>query len=108
MRAYRLAGEETKQFESRLVELVAVGIHQLAVQAFKMKLNLHKGDIESAVSWVRPVPPDYPGEWHEMPARRTLFNHVAFFANDTYPEAETDMVGYWAEDRILGILGIPP
>lgn len=85
-----------------VVELVAVAIHKLAVDVFKMKLHLHVGDVESAVNWVRPEPPDHPVAWVEAPPRPTLFNHVGFFEDEIYPEAEADMVGYWAEDRILG------
>lgn len=94
MKAYRLAGEGTKEFKTRLIELVAVAIHQLAVRVFKMKLNLHQGDVDSAIDWVRPEPPDYPGRWFEIPPRPTLFNHDGFFADEIYPEAEADMAGY--------------
>lgn len=70
-----------------------------------MKLNLHRGDVESAVNWVRSKPPDYVGDWTELPPRPTLFNHVGFFDHEIYPESEADMAGYWLEDRILG--GVP-
>ena len=97
-----MASEGTKQFNTRLIELVSVAIHQLAARVFNLQLNLHRGDVASAIKWVRPEPEDYPGDWHEIPARPTLFNQVGFFENEIYPDAEADMAGYWAEDRILG------
>ena len=38
----------------------------------------------------------------DVPPRQTLFNHPAYFEDDIYPEGLADVVGYWAEDRILG------
>lgn len=96
VRAYQSASQGSKQFNTRLVELVALAIHQLAVQVFKMKLNLHHhGDVDSVVFWVRPKPADWEGDWHEIPPRPTIFNHPGFHEHDIYPEAEADMVGYW-------------
>lgn len=94
MKAYRVAGQGTKGFKTRPIELVAVAIHQIAAQAFKMKVNLHQGDVDSAVNWVRQEPPDYPGKWFEILPWPTLFNHVGLFAKDIYPEAKADMAGY--------------
>ncbi len=32
----------------------------------------------------------------------TLLNHVAYNASDRYPDKDADIVGYWAENRVLG------
>lgn len=34
--------------------------------------------------------------------RPTVFNHPHYLDDDVYPEGVADIVGYWAEDRILG------
>lgn len=34
--------------------------------------------------------------------RPTLFNHHAYIHDDIYPNGVADMVGYWAENRVLG------
>ncbi|KAK4233930.1 hypothetical protein C8A03DRAFT_47626 [Achaetomium macrosporum] len=40
------------------------------------------------------------------PARPTLFSHHGYLEDDICPEGVADMVGYWAEDRILGAVTI--
>ena len=98
MRAYRSATEGTKQFNTRLIELVACAIHQLAAQVFRVQLNLHQGDVDSIVFWVCPKPSNWEGEWHASAPRPTIFNHPGFHDEDIYPEGVNDMLGYWAED----------
>ena len=45
------------------------------------------------------------GPCHIYP-RATLFNHPHYLDDDVYPEGLADVVGYWAEDRILGGVAI--
>src|SRR6266566_4761851 len=65
-------------------------------------LYLHHGDINSIVQWTMPTPPNCEGHWNHIPARPTLFNHPFYLDVDIYPEGIADVVGYWAEDRIMG------
>jgi hypothetical protein len=56
-------------------------------------------DIERVTQYYEP--PDAPGLAFNRP-RATLFSHHGYLAHDIYPEGVADVVGYWAEDRILG------
>ncbi|KAF7550020.1 hypothetical protein G7Z17_g5996 [Cylindrodendrum hubeiense] len=95
---YEQAEPGSKLFNLRLIELVAVSLHQIGVALFKLDLRLHNGDIESVINWKMPLSPAVV----DVPPRATLFNHPAYFDDDIYPEGLSDVVGYWAEDRILG------
>ena len=59
---------------------------------------MHRGDIESITNWKMP-----PVEGLvDVPPRPTLFSHHAYLDADVYPDGVADIVGYWAEDRVLG------
>lgn len=95
---YQVAEFGFKAFNVRLVELVAVTLHQVGVLLFQLDLRMHQGDIDSIVNWRMP-----PIEGLvDVPPRPTLFNHHAYLDADIYPEGVAGIVGYWAEDRILG------
>ncbi|KAF4420136.1 hypothetical protein FACUT_11301 [Fusarium acutatum] len=88
----------SKSFNMRLVELVAVALHQIAVWLHKLEPHLHQGDIDAVTYWEMP-----PSEtMARFPPGPNLFSHHNYLDDDIYPEGVADMVGYWAEDRILG------
>ncbi|KAK3312512.1 hypothetical protein B0H66DRAFT_585127 [Apodospora peruviana] len=101
---YSLPG--TKTFEIRLVELVAVSIHQFGALLYQLDFRLHKGDIDAVVNYKSPLPDWYTGPVIHDPLPPTTFYHGLYGEDDIYPEGAADMVGYWAEDRILGGVGI--
>lgn len=92
----------------RLLELTAVALHQIAVHLFQLNANLHNPattqgfDINSVVTW-QPEPDEFLVNVEPWP---TLFAHRYFTAHEQYPNGVADMVGYWAEDRILGGVAI--
>ncbi|KAI8668521.1 hypothetical protein NCS55_00878300 [Fusarium keratoplasticum] len=95
---YQLAEFGSKAFNVRLVELAAVTLHQGGALLFQLDLRIHQGDTDSIVNWRMP-----PIEGLvDVPPRPTLFNHHAYLDADIYPEGVDDIVGYWAEERILG------
>ncbi|KAF4472493.1 hypothetical protein FALBO_618 [Fusarium albosuccineum] len=94
---YEEAVPGTKPFNLRLIELVAVSLHQVGAELFKLDFRLHDGDIESILNWM----PDTPLYANTKP-RPTLFAHPHYFDYDIYPEGLADVAGYWTEDRILG------
>ncbi|RSL69030.1 hypothetical protein CEP54_002613 [Fusarium duplospermum] len=95
---YQLAEPGSKAFNVRLVELVAVALHQIAVCLFQLDFRMHQEDIDGVTNWRMP-----PEEGLvDVPPRPTLFSHHAYLDADIYPEGVADIVGYWAEDRILG------
>lgn len=65
---------------------------------FQLELRMHQGDIDSITNWKMPLVEDLV----DVAIRPTLFSHHAYLDADVYPEGVADIVGYWAEDRILG------
>jgi len=87
--------------KTRLVEMAAVAIHEIAVQLFKkLGTSLHTND--PIASWVPPK--DDWNFWFVNPegAWPTLFRHRFYVNNNQYPDGLADVVGYWAETRIFG------
>ncbi|KAM0425348.1 hypothetical protein ACHAPT_009404 [Fusarium lateritium] len=95
---YQHAEPGSRAFNVRLVELVAVTLHQIGALLYQLDFRLHHGDIESITNWRLEATDDMIS----IDPRPTLFNHHAYLDNDIYPEGVADIVGYWAEDRILG------
>ena len=95
---FRSASPGSQAFNTRLVELTAVAIHDIAVQVFNLGLGAHADD--GMATW---VPPEddiywdfYDGPWP------TLFRHHWYADYDQYPSGVADGVGFWAEARIFG------
>lgn len=73
-------------------------LHQIGVLLFQLDFRVHRADVDRFTNWKMP-----PIEGLvDVPPRPTLFNHHAYLDADIYPEGVADIVGYWAEDRILG------
>jgi hypothetical protein len=108
MQAYQSSEVGSLEFKMRLIELVAISIHQIAVLLFQLEPKLHAGDIDSVVSWKeepRWVTFEGGRRIYEEPLfepRPTMFFHVDYMDYDQYPNGLADVAGYWAEDRIFG------
>ncbi|KFA56062.1 hypothetical protein S40293_00044 [Stachybotrys chartarum IBT 40293] len=108
LQAYSGAEMGSKEFNMRLVEMVAVSVHQIAVALFNLAPESHTSEhIKFATEWQKPA------GWFEcygrrtweeplFPPPRTHFFHCAYLDFDLYPNGLADVAGYWAEDRILG------
>ncbi|KAK5993040.1 hypothetical protein PT974_06467 [Cladobotryum mycophilum] len=96
--SFQQAAPGSKEFETRLIELVAVTLHQFGIILYQLDLRLHRGDIESTVTWRMPPEP----RLLDIPPRPTLFNHQEYLDDAIYPDGVAELVGYWAENRILG------
>ncbi|KAI1349767.1 hypothetical protein F5Y01DRAFT_316440 [Xylaria sp. FL0043] len=109
LQLFQSSTPRSRRFQLRLLELVAVTLHQIALYLFQNGPRLHdrhcsysqypenNSQIDAITSW-KPPPSKWPGK-EPWP---TLFAHPAFTAHEQYPAGVADMVGYWAEDRILG------
>ncbi|KAJ4259710.1 hypothetical protein NW762_007641 [Fusarium torreyae] len=97
---YQAAAPGSRAFRTRLIELIAVSVHQIAVILYELNESLHKDD--GVTQW-QPAEPDefYLRFWPDGPLP-TLFNHPWFIDYQQYPNGTADMAGYWAESRILG------
>lgn len=108
VQAYQDTPLISKAFHTRLIELVVIALHQIAVDLFKRDdLRSHsQQEIDTVTSCVI-VPPnpsavDPQAYAVTVPPRPTLFNHPYYVDLEIYPEGLADIVGYWAEDRIVG------
>ncbi|OIW34778.1 hypothetical protein CONLIGDRAFT_21713 [Coniochaeta ligniaria NRRL 30616] len=108
--AYATAAAGSRAFHMRLIELIANAVHQLGVYLFQNTESLHKG--EGLECW-KPPPkwrlarrnePDAQWVLDEWPYKPfpTLFCVSHYHRYKLYPDGLADVVGYWAEDRILG------
>ncbi|KAK0742112.1 hypothetical protein B0T21DRAFT_360638 [Apiosordaria backusii] len=109
LNAFQQAAPGTKVFTTRLIELVAASLHQFGALLFQLDLCLHKGGneaIETIKKYKEPKPSwrtDIRDEdWNPAPCQWPFFHHPYYMDRDIYPEGNADIVGYWAEDRILG------
>jgi hypothetical protein len=90
---YQSSSRRSGAFGTRLIELVARAVHQIAVSLYKQDTKPHK---EDALGRWRPSEHErklnYPVTWPT-----TLFCHPWYRDYDQYPEGIADCVGYWAE-----------
>ncbi|SPO03581.1 uncharacterized protein DNG_06264 [Cephalotrichum gorgonifer] len=96
LNTYQITAPGSKAFQTRLVELTAVTVHQLAVSLFKSgPCRSKEGELGG---WRMPQEVlDTYGD--HLP---TAFVHMWYLDFDQYPEGVADAVGYWAESRIFG------
>ncbi|POS70092.1 hypothetical protein DHEL01_v211516 [Diaporthe helianthi] len=89
-------------FNVRLIEFIAVGVHEVAKYLYKLDSKGHQDD--GIETWVPPKNEDWDWWWRRYPdgPPPTLFYHTYYFDHEQYPDGAADMVGYWAESRILG------
>ncbi|KAI1739222.1 hypothetical protein F4680DRAFT_466730 [Xylaria scruposa] len=109
LQPFQSSAPRSRRFQLRLIELVAVALHRVAIYLFQEGARLHdrycspiqysegSSDVDVVTSWEPP-----PDEWPDEAPWPTLFVHPAFTAHEQYPDGVADLVGYWAEDRILG------
>lgn len=95
--AFQQSSAGSQHYELRLIELLAVACHQLAVYLYNLDDGIH--------------PHRVCEEWRDLPRERvapgqyvapTAFYHRSYLAHDQYPNGLADIVGYWAEAKIFG------
>lgn len=99
---YQGAVPGSRAFQTRLIELVVVSIHQIAAKLYNLHADggLHKGN--EMLTWTPPKDDEVWWEVNPGGAPPTLFRHRWYCDYDQYPEGIADSVGYWAEARIFG------
>ena len=100
MSQYRAAAPHSRAFNTRLIELVSRGIHQIAVELFKSGHSFHTDDTFS--SWIPPKADSLFWEFHPNGPLPTWFFLSWYKDVDEYPNGAADLAGYWAENLILG------
>jgi hypothetical protein len=92
--AFQQSHPESQEFELRLIELLAVSCHQIAVHLFELDDGVHKHRLYE--------------EWRHSGRKSgeyfapTAFFHGSYVDSDQYPNGVADVVGYWAEAKIFG------
>ncbi|KAJ3544308.1 hypothetical protein NM208_g3122 [Fusarium decemcellulare] len=98
--AYRSAAPGSRVFNIRLIEMIAISVHQIAVALFQLDESCHQDDGIS--QWAPPKSEELYWYRHPNGPPPTLFIHPFYLDHDQYPDGTGNMVGYWAEARILG------
>jgi hypothetical protein len=98
--AYLAGPPGSRAFNTRLIELLAVTVHQVAVYLFKLDIGAHKDD--AITQWAPPESDESWWRWNPKGPSPTMFNHEWYQDSEQYPNGIADIVGYWAENRILG------
>src|SRR5688500_17834937 len=80
--------------------MLAVSIHQIAVQLFELGISGHKDD--GVTEWSPPKSDEIYWESTPEGPPPTMFTHSWYTDHQDYPSKVADMVGYWAENRIFG------
>lgn len=98
--AYQAAAPGSRAFNTRLIEIIAVAVHQIAVILFKLDVGQHKND--GVTDWAPPKSDTLYWRYFPDGPLPTLLIHPWYINYNQYPEGAADLVGYWAEGRILG------
>lgn len=105
LRSYQSMTPSHRGFYCRLIELVVVAVHKIAAILYKKKLRIHDKQPQNAAYSIKAVTSwqsDGDKRLRRSPPGRTMFAHLSYDARHQYPNGTADMVGYWAENRILG------
>ncbi|KAM3486833.1 hypothetical protein MY8738_000327 [Beauveria namnaoensis] len=100
MITYQNAAPGSRLFNTRLIELVSRAIHQIAVELAFLDQSPHKEDGLLAFS-----PPESDWVFWKYSPNGPLptWLHVQWYQNfKHYPNGPSDMIGYWAENYIIG------
>lgn len=87
----------SKVFNTRLIELVAMALNEIGGLLFDVGIEVHQGTGDRSTEVIT--------HWKQDPDDETLptmFHHPYYLHCDIYPLGVSNLVGYWAEDRILG------
>lgn len=105
LNTFQAASPGSRAFNIRLIEIVAVAIHQMAVLLYNNNPDLaQESQVSSAVHEVHVwEPPKDPGsfwktwwQFHPHGPPPTLFHHAWYTNHDHYPDGAADLAGYWA------------
>lgn len=102
LRALEAERPGSNSFNARLIEVIAVAVHEVAKHLYRLDSKGHQDD--NIENWVPPRNEAWDWWWRHHPngPPPTLFQHEYYFDHDKYPDGVADTVGYWAESRILG------
>ncbi|KAF5988767.1 hypothetical protein FCOIX_304 [Fusarium coicis] len=97
--SYQATFPGSRSFNTRLTEIITIAVHRIAVILFSLDEGSHKND--GVIEWAPPKSDEI--WWSHCPngPEFTMFFHPWYLSHERYPNGIADMVGYWAESRIL-------
>ncbi|KAF7563701.1 hypothetical protein G7046_g391 [Stylonectria norvegica] len=100
--AFQKTTPGSKTFNLRLIELVVDACHQIGAYLFEMDDGAHKHHVYE--SWLEKelIDEENGADKHTFVLPPAAFFHRAYQFPDQYPRGIADVVGYWAEGKILG------
>ncbi|KAG5915006.1 hypothetical protein E4U42_000187 [Claviceps africana] len=108
IRAFESCPPDTREFDLRLLELIAEAVHAMAVILFNLEEKSHTGDIQSVLDYRAP-PKTIEIEsgftvtcQSKLPLYPTMFTFPCYNWPEQYPNGLADVAAYWAEDKIFG------
>ncbi|KAJ4294677.1 hypothetical protein N0V88_004907 [Collariella sp. IMI 366227] len=108
---FQASGLRSRTSYLRLIELASVALHQIAALLYLNDTRLHdQADdpeyfIEKMTLWKWRAPPEWLVEGcilQDLPPWLTLFMPPYYCFKSKYLNGLADVVGYWAEDWLLG------
>ncbi|POR31120.1 Uncharacterized protein TPAR_08694 [Tolypocladium paradoxum] len=104
LQAFQAESTASPKFLLRVVELLAVSLHEIAVHLFELHQGVHRGEYDKWWASWRQRHRDAEGfyKFHAVAFPPVPFYHNFYKAFDQYPRGRANMVGYWAESKILG------
>ncbi|KAK3360753.1 hypothetical protein B0T25DRAFT_588984 [Lasiosphaeria hispida] len=98
--AFQRMSPNMQKFELRLLEMLADACHQIASYLYSLDNGVHKHSLY--YTWrdfAEPASPDPRLLVYRAP---TPFYHLSYQDFNQYPNGISDVVGYWAEAKIIG------
>ncbi|PNY25442.1 Uncharacterized protein TCAP_04619 [Tolypocladium capitatum] len=104
LQAFQNEPAASPKFLLRMVELLAVSLHEIAAYLFELHQALHDGEFDRWwASWRQRYNNTEKADRVRVVTYPPVpFHHNHYRAFDQYPRGRADMVGYWAEAKILG------
>lgn len=103
LQAYQNETPGSRGFQLRLIELIAVACHQIAVFLFQQGGTKHEGEYDAWRAKESELYDAGADKYQYRPLEPPVpLYHSAYTFHDLYPHGIADMVGYWAEAKIFG------
>ncbi|KAG6018355.1 hypothetical protein E4U43_002754 [Claviceps pusilla] len=107
IQAFQSCPPDTREFDLRLLELLAEAVHSIAVSLFNLEEKSHIGNIQQVVNYTAPPKVLELGSGRTvkkrvLPPYPTLFTFPSYSWHEQYPNGVADAAAYWAEDKLFG------
>ncbi|KAK3942857.1 hypothetical protein QBC46DRAFT_457253 [Diplogelasinospora grovesii] len=106
LQAFQEATPGSRAFHLRLIEMLAVSVHQIAAYIFDQRDDHANRNKQYYDAWVteqqRQNAGDKESGYYTYTEPPVVFYHPCYCDYEQYPRGIFDVVGYWAEAKIFG------